>query len=156
MKLFPLNAGASQIRGIIDIIKANKNIIDVSRLAEETNNDIAELFPLIDACVMLGLCKVKDGTVKLTKTGAIIDNDNKRKIFTKALNKVEPFRSASAIIKHSKEISTLDLSRKLYKKRILFNSDEITNIELLKGLLFKWGIENKLFSYNSMSDMWSK
>ncbi len=156
MKLFPLDTGVSQIRGIIEMIKDNKGSIEVSKLAEETNDEIDDLFPLIDTCVLLKLCTVKEGVVSLTKAGTNLATHNTRDVFGKALNKVEPFKSAISAIKRKKELSTQDLSRVLFKKGILYNSDDITNTELLKNLFLKWGIRNKLFSYNYDSDMWSK
>lgn len=156
MKLFPLNTGVSQIRGIIEIIKDNKNSIEVSRLAEETNEEIDDLFPLIDTCVLLKLCTVKDGLVKLTRSGITLATHNTREIFAKALDRVEPFKSSTSLLRKGNELSTQDLSRALYKKGIFYNSDEITNTELLKNLLLKWGVGNKLFSYNNGTDMWKR
>jgi hypothetical protein len=156
MKLFPLDTGVSQIRGIIEIIKDDNNSIEMSKLAEETNDEIDDLFPLIDTCVLLKLCTVKEGVVKLTKSGMNLATNNTRLVFAKALDKVEPFKSALIEIGKKKEISTQDLARALYKKGILYNSDEITNTELLKNLLLKWGVSNKLLIYNNDSDMWTK
>ena len=156
MKLFPLDTEVSQIRGIIEIIKDYKGSIEIAKLAEETNDEIDDLFPLIDTCVLLKLCIVKEGTVRLTKSGIGLATHNSRVVFANALEKVEPFKSAGSKIKRSKGISTQDLARTLYKKGILFNSDEITNTELLKNLLLKWGVRNKLFSYDYNSDIWSK
>lgn len=155
MKLFPLNAGVSQIRGIIDIVKSNGSPMEISKIAESTKEDIANLFPLIDACSMLKLCTVRNGSVKLTRSAASLTNTNKRGIFAKALASVEPFKSTIAAVARGR-ISTKELSRKLHKKGIFFDSDEVTNMELLKNLLFKWGIENGIFSYNHSSDTWSK
>jgi NitT/TauT family transport system ATP-binding protein len=155
MKLFPLDAGVSQIRGIVEMIKDNKNSIEVSKLAEQANNEIDELFPLIDACVILELCTVKNGVVRLTKSGMNMAKHNTREVLSKALNKVEPFKSAISVMAKEKRISTKELASELYRKGILFNTDEITNIELLKSLLFKWGVANNLFSYNNDSDTWS-
>jgi hypothetical protein len=156
MKLFPLDTGVSQIRGIVEIMKDHSGSIEVSKLAEETNDEIDDLFPLIDTCVLLQLCTVKEGMVKLTQSGKNLATHNTREVFSHALDKVEPFKSAMIIIKKEKEISTQDLSRALYKKGILYNSDQITNTELLKNLLLKWGVRNKLLSYDYDSDMWSK
>lgn len=156
MKLFPLNAGVSQIRGIIALIKGNKGPMEMSKLAEDTKEDIADLFPLIDACSMLKLCTVKDGKVKLTGSAAKLTNANKREIFSKALATAEPFKSTISAIRNGNRLSTKELSEKLRKKGIFFDSDEVTNTELLKNLLFKWGIENRLFSYDYASDTWSK
>jgi hypothetical protein len=156
MKLFPLNAGVSQIRGIIDLVKGNKIPMEISKIAEDTKEDIADLFPLIDACSMLKLCTVKDGKVKLTSSATKLTNTNKREVFARALATIEPFKSTISAVSKGNGISTKELSEKLYKKGIFFDSDEVTNIELLKSLLFKWGIENGLFSYDHASDMWSK
>ena len=156
MKLFPLNAGISQIRGIIELIKGNKGPMELSKLAEDTKENIADLFPLIDACSMLKLCTVKDGKVKLTRSAATLTSTNKREIFARVLPVIEPFKSTIAAISKGDGISTKELSERLYKKKIFFDSDEVTNTELLKSLLFKWGIENGLFSYDHASDTWSK
>ncbi|HIH50468.1 TPA: hypothetical protein HA291_03375 [Candidatus Micrarchaeota archaeon] len=156
MKLFPLNAGVSQIRGIIEIVKNNRGPMEISKIAESTKEDIADLFPLIDACSMLKLCTVRNGTVKLTSSAAKLTNANKREVLAKALANVEPFKSTIAAVARGKGISTKELSRRLYRKGMFFDSDEVTNMELLKSLLFKWGIENKLFAYNHASDTWSK
>jgi hypothetical protein len=155
MKLFPLDTGVSQIRGIVEIIKDHHSSIEVSALAEETNDEIDDLFPLIDTCVLLGLCTVKDGIVKLTPAGKNLATHNTREVFAKALDRVEPFKSAIAIIRKEKRISTQDLERTLRKKGIFFNSDRITNTELLKNLLLKWGVGNGLLSYNNDSEVWS-
>ncbi|MGI0100136.1 MAG: AAA-associated domain-containing protein [Candidatus Micrarchaeaceae archaeon] len=153
-KLFPLNTGVSQIRGIIAIIKDNKGAIDVSKLAEETNDEIDDLFPLIDTCVLLKLCTVKEGVVKLTKSGRNIATNNTREVMAKSLKKVEPFSSALKEIEKAKRIDTADLSKALYTKGVMYNTDEITNIELLKNLLLKWGVRSKIFSYDNGSDTW--
>ncbi|MDE1871030.1 MAG: AAA-associated domain-containing protein [Candidatus Micrarchaeota archaeon] len=155
MKLFPLDTSVSQIRGIIEIMKDSNGSIDVSKLAEETNDEIDDLFPLIDTCVLLKLCTVKSGAVKLTKTGMNLATHNTREVFARALHNVEPFKSAISAIKKGKRMTTPEVSKALYKKGILYNSDEITNTELLKNLLLKWGISNKLFSYDYELDVWS-
>jgi hypothetical protein len=156
MKLFPLNTGVSQIRGIIEIIKDNNNAIDMSRLADETNDEIDDLFPLIDTCVLLKLCNVKDGKVRLTKSGINLAKNNTREVFAKALAKVEPFYGVIAVIKRAKRIETKELETALRKRGVFYNSDDVTNTELLKSLLLKWGVENGLFSYDNDSDIWFK
>ncbi len=156
MKLFPLSTGVSQIRGIIEIIKDAKGRIEMSKLAEEANEEIDDLFPLIDTCTLLKLCTVKDGVVRLTKSGNGLAMHNTAEIMGRALKRIEPFRSAISQMNKKGGISTHDLERGLYRKGIFFNSDEITNTELLKNLLLKWGIRNRLFSYDPGSDMWSR
>jgi NitT/TauT family transport system ATP-binding protein len=155
MKLFPLDTGVSEIRGIIEIIRDNSNKIDMSKLAEETNADIDDLFPLVDACSVLGLCTISNGMVKLTARGIELASHNTKELFAQALKKVEPFKSSLEIIGSGK-ISTAHLTERLAKKGIEFHGDNITNTELLKDLLLKWGVTNHLFSYNPSTDRWSK
>ena len=155
VRLFPLNTGVSQIRGIIEIIKDSGGKIAVSSLSKETNDDIDDLFPLLDTCSILGLCTISKGTVKLTKSGSELASYNTRELFARALQKVEPFRSTLTLIDKSK-LSTPELASSLSKKRISFHGDAITNRELLKSLLLKWGVINHLLSYDPDTDLWSK
>ncbi len=154
-KLFPLNTGVSQIRGIIEIIRDNKGSMDISKLADETNDEIDDLFPLIDTCVLLGICGVKNGVVRLTASGRTLATHNTREVFAKSLERVEPFKTAISIIR-KREITTQDLAKQLHSKGVYYNTDTITNTELLKNLLLKWGVRNRLFAYNYDSDIWSR
>jgi hypothetical protein len=154
-KLFPLNTGVSEIRGIIEIIKDNGSSIEMSRLSEETNDDIDGLFPLIDTCSILGLCTIKKGIVKLTASGSKLASDNSRELFSRALMKVEPFKSALSLLAKSPK-TTQSLCESLRKKGVAFHDDSITNKELIKDLLLKWGVTNRLFHYDSKADLWSK
>jgi hypothetical protein len=155
MRLFPLNTGVSEIRGIVEIIKDNGRMIEMSKLAEETNDDIDDLFPLIDTCVMLRLCTISKGVVKLTKSGSELASHNTKELFSKALRKVEPFKSAMAMVGRE-GLTTKELASKLGKKGVSFHPDDITNRELLKNLLVKWGVTNNLFHYDGSIDLWSK
>lgn len=155
MKLFPLNSGISEIIGIVAIIKDNSNKIDLSKLASETNKDIEDLFPLLDTCSALGLCTIKNGAVKLTATGANLASHNTKELFSRALKKAEPFKSSLEILGKGR-LTTSDLTDRLADKGIMLHGDRITNLELLKDLLLRWGVTNHLFSYNSGIDMWSK
>lgn len=155
MRLFPLNTGVSEIRGIVDILRDNGGTMDMSKLAAETNEEIDVLFPIVDTCVILGLCTISKGVVKLTKSGSELGSHNTKELFAKALKKVEPFKSALGIINREK-VSTRELAAKLKKKGIYFHQDEIVNMELLKNLLVKWGVTNVLFSYDGSIDLWSR
>ncbi len=47
--LFPPGPGISRVRGIVNIIKQNKGKIEISKLAEEAEEDIDDLLPQIEA-----------------------------------------------------------------------------------------------------------
>ena len=154
-KLFPLDTGTNEIRGIIEIIKNSGGKMEMSSLSRETNYDIDDLFPLLDTCTMLGLCSISKGIVKLTQSGSRLASYNSRELFSKALQRDEPFKSALSLVGRS-SLTTAQLASQLSKKGISFHSDVITNKELLKNLLLKWGVQNHLLHYDAETDLWSK
>lgn len=154
MELFPLDAGISEIRGILKLIKENNDSLEISKLAREAHRDIDDLFPLIDACKLLGLCTVKNGVMSLTESGFNLTMHNQQGLIAKNLTVVEPFKSILEILKNRKGIDTKHLSRMLRQKRISFYSDEMTNMALLKHLLLHWAVRCGILNYKSESDIW--
>ncbi len=154
MKFFPLDVGVSEIRGIIDIIKDNGNAMEVSKLAEETDDEIDDLFPLLDAGVLLGLCKISKGNVVLTKKGVLLDQHNAKDIFSDALRHIEPFKSVLSLLKSKDKMSANEIADALLRRGISYNSDRITNEELISGLLTRWSITNHILSYDQESGLW--
>jgi NitT/TauT family transport system ATP-binding protein len=155
VKLFPLNTLVGEIRGIIEIIKDNGGKIEMSSLSRETNDDIDDLFPLLDTCTMLDLATISKGVVKLTQSGTKLASYNTRELFSQALQKAEPFKSTLTLVSRS-GLTTDQLASRLSKKGISFHSDGITNREVLKNLLLKWGVQNHLLHYDAETDIWSK
>ena len=154
MRLFPLNTGVSEVRGIVELIQENKNRISISKLAQETDTDIAGLFPIVDAGVMLGMCRISKGSVFLTDSGAALSPKNSRDMFSKGLAKAEPFRSTIALLNSRDGLKTKEISEALKKKGISFHSDFVVNCGLLRDLLLKWGATNRLFGYDNVKDRW--
>ena len=154
MRLFPLNTGVSEVRGIVELIQENRNRISMSKLAQETNTDIAGLFPIVDAGVMLGLCRISKGSVLLTDNGAALSPKNSREMFSKGLAKAEPFRSAIALLSSKDGLKTKEIGEALKRKGITFHSDAVVNCGLLRDLLLKWGTTNRLFGYDPVKDRW--
>ena len=154
MEMFPLDAGISELRGIVKLVKENGNAIGVSKLAKETRKEIDALLPLIDACRMLGICTVRDGSIKLTNSGLSLTARNMREKLSKELVRIEPFKSSLTIVKFKKKITTTRLSEILGRNGIMLYSEKATNSELLKGLLLKWAVRLRLLSYNQETDEW--
>ncbi|HUY70338.1 MAG TPA: AAA-associated domain-containing protein [Candidatus Baltobacteraceae bacterium] len=156
MELFPLNAGLSQTRSIVRLIKEKKGgAIEVSKIAHETKKSIDTLFPLIDACRILGLCTIQDGIIKITPLGDSITPKTFAPVMARELVKVEPFKSIVQLLHEHEKLTSRQLADQLSEKGITFYHEAETNAELLKSMLLRWGIRNKLLSYDFATDLWS-
>ncbi len=153
--LFPLGTGIGRVRGIINIMKQHKGRMEMSDLAEEAEEHIDDLLPLIEACKMLGLVVVDESELKLTEAGSKITVSNFSKSVHERLSKIEPFRSALKII-DSGEVTTTDLFITLKNRGIILHGDDTTNDLLLKNLFIRWGVRGKLMSYDPDTDSWKK
>jgi NitT/TauT family transport system ATP-binding protein len=153
--LFPLNTGISRVRGIINLVKQNKGRIEMSELAEESEEDIDDLLPLIEACKMLKFVTVDDSELKLTEKGARLTFSNFSKAIRESLVDVEPFKSTVRIL-DGKELQTDSLFSTLKSKGIILHGDDVTNDILMKKLLMRWGVRSKLIGYDSENDAWKR
>lgn len=154
MELFPLNVGTSEVRGLVKMVKDAGGSTEISKIVRETNEKIDNLFPVIDAVRLLGLCTVNNGIITLTDQGKQLTIRNITQMFAKELVNVEPFKSIMAIIDSNKSIVTAEISKKLHERDISFNTDELINIDLLKDLLLKWAVRAKLLVYDPKADAW--
>ncbi|MDE1834006.1 MAG: AAA-associated domain-containing protein [Candidatus Micrarchaeota archaeon] len=152
--LFPTGTGISRVRGIISIIKQNKGHIGISELAEESDEDIDDLLPIIDACKLLGLAVVDGSKIKLTDKGEKLTVSNFSKYIGEGLAKTEPFKSAIKIIDDG-SISSRELLDALKSRGIMIHEESTTNDILLKKLLVRWGVRTKLMNYDQETDTWS-
>ncbi len=153
--LFPLGPGISRVRGIVSIIKQNKGRIEISKLAEEAEEDIDDLLPLIEACKLLGFAVVDESEVKLTDKGAKLTFSNFSKLINESLTDVEPFKSTIKII-DSRGINSPELFGTLRSRGIVLHGEDAMNDILLKKLLIRWGVRSKLINYDQESDTWSR
>ncbi|MCL4373333.1 MAG: AAA-associated domain-containing protein [Candidatus Marsarchaeota archaeon] len=154
MGQFPINVGISEVRGIIEIVKDNGNALSLSKLAEEAEEEVDKLLPLLDAAEMLGLCTVENGTVKLTSTGIGLTQRNAPQVFAKALSGIEPFKSVMDALSQG-PLTSSELAAALKGKNIILYADDVTNMEMLRNLLLKWGVRSKIVSYSRSDDLWS-
>jgi len=153
--VFPLGPGISRVRGIVSIIKQNNGRIEISKLAEESEEDIDDLLPLIEACKLLGFAAVDESEVKLTDKGSKLTFSNFSKLINEGLVEVEPFKSTIKIIDNRK-VNSQELFKTLRSRGILLHGEEATNDILLKKLLIRWGVRSKLINYDQESDLWSR
>ncbi len=153
--LFPLNTGISRVRGIISLVKQNNGHMEMSELAEESEEDIDDLLPLIEACKLLGFVNVDESELRLTEKGAQLTFSNFSKSIKAGLVNVEPFKSTVKIL-GNKEIPSQELFSKLKSRSIVVHGEELTNEALLKKLLIRWGVRAGLLRYNVEEDTWKK
>ncbi|MGC8571664.1 MAG: AAA-associated domain-containing protein [Candidatus Micrarchaeia archaeon] len=151
---FPLNVGISEVRGVVEIIKDHGDELSVSKLAEESGEDVDKIIPLLDVAELLGLCNVENGVVKLTDSGKSITLRNYAAIISKILINIEPFKSVVEALKNN-SLNTTDLANILKSKNIILLADERNNIKILRSLLLKWGVRTKILSYDRENDSWS-
>jgi len=153
-KLFPANAGITELRGTIKIIKEHGGAINISGLAESAREQIDYLLPLIDACEMLGFAHVDRGIITLTNKSMQIDVSSFLRETRNRLARVEPFKSFMSVLKQRLASTTPEIAAQLTEKGIQLHEDPVTNEETLKNLMLRWGVRTKLFSYNARSDEW--
>ncbi|MCL4365517.1 MAG: AAA-associated domain-containing protein [Candidatus Marsarchaeota archaeon] len=153
--LFPLGTGISRVRGIVNLIKQHKGRMEISELAEESEEDVDDLLPLIEACKMLKFVTVEDSVLRLTEKGARLTFSNFSKSIKEGLDDVEPFKSTLKIV-NERQITSAELFSKLRSRGIMFHGDEAANDIMLKRLLIRWGVRSKLIEYDPQNDVWSK
>ncbi len=153
--LFPLGTGIGRVRGIINIMKQNKGRMEMSRLAEESEEHIDDLLPLIEACKLLGFISIDDSEVMLTEAGSKLNFSNFSKSIHDRLSDVEPFKTALKIM-DEREVSTEDLFSTLRERGVIVHGDDATNDMLLKKLFIRWGVRGKLMSYDPQADLWKR
>jgi len=154
MGQFPIGVGITELRGVLEIIKENGGALSLAKLADESEEEIDKLLPLLDAGELLGLCEVKNGIARLTEKGKKLKLSNIASMLSKKLKEIEPFNSVIDILS-KKSLSTAEIAEELKSRNIILNADDTTNVELLRNLLIKWGVRTKLLAYNKDSDSWS-
>ena len=150
--LFPSDVGMSHVRGVVKIIKENGGNISISKLAEESEEDVDDLLQLLDACRLLGFIKVTRSRLKLTDKGETIIKGSSRSIIRQALPGIEPFKSVIKALSGGSK-TTYELVEYLKEKGLLTEKPEVENEKLI-NLLRVWGVRSKLLSYDEESESW--
>ncbi len=153
MDEFPIEADPSQLLGMVELIKENGGSEYISILAEDANEQIDDLLPLVDAVTLFKFAEVKNGIISLTDRGLKITSKNFHSTLRAVLESTEPFKTASQIVSKG-EVTTRGLTESLKKSKITFHNDPQTNEELLRDLMLRWASRVKLFDYDSETDTW--
>ncbi len=152
--LFPVGIGVSKVRGIVALIKESNGSISLSELAEEAEEDVDDLLPLIDACKLLGLITIDDSHVRLTDEGTRLSKGTPYRVIRENLKRVEPFKTIlSALSK--KRLTTPEILAMLDSKGINISENPESRETVLKQLLSGWAVRTKVLFYNEENDKWS-
>ncbi len=154
-EFFPIGAGISEVRAIIEIVKASGGSMQMSALSRSTKKNIDMLLPLVWAGRELGFISVSAGHIRVTSSGSALNMDNLNAYIRKGIAREEPFRTAVSVLKARGSISTRQLSKALKHKGIVLYSQEKGNEDALRHILQKWAVRCKLLGYNDAHDTWS-
>jgi NitT/TauT family transport system ATP-binding protein len=153
--LFPMEAGITQMRGVLKIVKDNGGSMGIAELADEAEEEIDDLFPILDACQLLNLAKVDGGKIKLTESGKELSLKNMQKIIKEPLMEIEPFKTVLLAVKVDGHITTDKLTEVLKENNLAFYSSKHKFMEQLRRLLVKWAVRLNMLKYEQESDSWS-
>ncbi len=154
-KLFPTIAKPGQLKEVVRIIKDNKGSIHISTLSKIVKQNIDELLPLLDACVMLGIVKLEDGSIALTEQGRKLKQTSIDKYIEKKISNIEPFKSSIMILKKEGELPTTELSELLRERGIYLHNETEINAALLREALYRWAISYHMLSRDARRGLWS-
>ena len=150
---FPSNVRLSQIRGITKVLNEFSGPVEISRLSSETNEEVDDLLPIINASRMLGLLKLSNGSVKLTKTGQDLARTTSIDLIKNKLKQIEPFKTALSAARSEESISTQELIKKLESEGFLIYRGEIGRHDLVE-LLLNFGVRCDLLEYDRSKNVW--
>ncbi|MEM0094662.1 MAG: AAA-associated domain-containing protein [Candidatus Micrarchaeaceae archaeon] len=151
---FPVGPSIGQVRGVLKVLNENGGTMSIAQLADEINENIDNLLPLLDACELLDTIKVKGGMISVKEEGRKFDAKRFVENARSRLREIEPFRTVIAALSEH-ELATPELTEKIRKKGISFHADKITNEEIFKSLMLSWGVRAGIVRYNSERDTWT-
>ena len=154
-QIFPLVYETSRIRAILGILKQNGGSIELSRLADETEEQVDDLLPLVEACKMLDFATIDESQIRITPLGNKVTLGNALRLIKDKLVGIEPFMSAIKILKKEKEMSTDALFDELNSEGIFLHGEKATNEAMMKKMFLRLGVRSKLFYYDTDRDIWS-
>ncbi len=155
-KLFQADAKLNRVNGMLRILFHNKGKLTVAKLSEMTNNEVDTLLHQVNAAEMLKLVKVVEDDVIITPLGKELYHNEEEadKEISSELMKFEPFKTAYHMSKTEGRFKSEELAEKLSRKHVQFDLDKVTNENIIKNLLFQWGIPFEIVDYYGMNDCW--
>ncbi len=106
------HARVGGIAGMLEILHDRGGREDLFRLSEDLMMDIQDLLPILEACVLLGLARLKEGDVQITPQGvrfADADIQGRKVLFRQAaLEHVTILKQINSILKRKSDHSIAD------------------------------------------------
>jgi len=148
---YPLlpHARPGGIAGLLEILVDRGGTEDLYHLAEKLLMEVDDLFPIVDAAVLLGFAELKEGDVDSTpagKTWAESDIDTQKKLFREAaLSRILLFQQIDKVLREKSDHSIpLELFRD-----ILDEHHPEEEIQRQLDTVLNWGRYCELFNYDS-------
>ena len=148
---YPLlpHARPGGIAGLLEILVDSGGTEDLYHLAEKLLMEVDDLFPIVDAAVLLGFAELKEGDVDITpagKTWSEADIDTQKELFREAaLSRILLFQQIDKIL-HQKSDHSIPLE--LFRD-ILDEHHPEAEIQRQLETVLNWGRYCELFNYDS-------
>jgi NitT/TauT family transport system ATP-binding protein len=146
------HATAGGMAGLLEFLKDRGGKEDLYHLAEELLMEVDDLFPIVDAAVMLGLADSTQGDVRITPAGkefAEADIATRKKLFREALlchaTLIQQIRNA--LERKSDRSVPLEFFRDVLDEHL---SQEDVQRQIDTAL--NWGRYAEIFTYDSETD----
>ncbi|HEY6271177.1 MAG TPA: AAA-associated domain-containing protein [Terriglobales bacterium] len=148
---YPLlpHARPGGIAGLLEILVDSGGTEDLYHLAEKLLMEVDDLFPIVDAAVLLGFAELNEGDVDITPAGkawAESDIDTQKQLFRyAALSRILVFQQIDKIL-HQKSDHSIPLE--LFRD-ILDEHQPEPEIQRQLDTILNWGRYCELFNYDS-------
>jgi NitT/TauT family transport system ATP-binding protein len=148
---YPLlpHARPGGIAGLLEILSDSGGTEDLYHLSEKLLMEVDDLFPIIDAAVLLGFAELKEGDVNITPEGKIwaeADIETQKVMFREAaLSRIRLFQQIDKIL-HEKSDHSIPLE--LFRD-ILDEHHPEEEIQRQLDTVLGWGRYCELFNYDS-------
>ena len=147
-KILPIpHANVDEVLGLADALYAYRGKAKLSFLADELQIEIDDLGEAVDMAKLLGMLKIKSGTLLLTLFGealSIGNTDNKKKILREKMIKVEPFKTIIQLLRKSGgKMEKDELLEALSTKFVIEDKESFFKI------ILGWGNYTESFEYDS-------
>ncbi|HMF92160.1 MAG TPA: AAA-associated domain-containing protein, partial [Candidatus Angelobacter sp.] len=148
---YPLlpHARPGGIAGLLEILIDSGGTEDLYHLAEKLLMEVDDLFPIVEAAVLLGFAELKEGDVDITPAGRAwveADMDTQRRLFREAaLSRILVFQQIDKVL-HEKSDHSIPLE--LFRD-ILDEHQPEDEIQRQLDTVLTWGRYCDLFQYDS-------
>lgn len=151
--IMPGNVRAGQVISLVEVTGGLGPRVNVTRLADELDYDIAVLLSTLDAAEMLGLVKSGKGEVCLTELGLRFQKTSKYKVrmLKDKLAAIEPFRTALELTSKGRPVTAEQVAESLSEIGIKWHYQPELNESLINDLLVHWTIYGGLLEYDGKS-----